>query len=491
MLNQEKIRKEKLKNIKLLGIDPYPNLNLKLNYNIKKILNNKKKILNKKKKIYISGRIFNIRIMGKSTFLDIKDFTDKKIQLYYNIKNIDLKYRKKKYYIFLFKKYLDIGDIIWIKGFLFLTKVKEFTILIKKIILLSKCIYPLPNEKIKNNKKYYEFQNLEKRYRMRYLDLILNYKNKKKFILKALIINYIRKFLNKFNYIEVDTPILQNIPGGATAKPFKTFHNKFKKKFYLRISNELYLKKLIVGGFKGVFEFSKNFRNESIDKNHNPEFTILEFYVTYKNYIWMMKFLHKMLIYICKKTFKKTKIKIENFFINFKKKIKKIKLFDFIKKKTKFNINEKTTLKKLIKISKKLKIKIKKKKKDKIIDNIFNKFCKNKIKYPIFITDYPVYMSPLAKRKKKNKNLTERFELYINKMEIANAYTELNNPIEQLKRFKKQKKNKIDKDFIKSLKIGMPPTVGIGIGIERLISLLTNSINIQEIIFFPQMKEKN
>ncbi|WGH25788.1 MAG: lysine--tRNA ligase [Candidatus Shikimatogenerans bostrichidophilus] len=488
MSEQEKIRIQKLKKIKLLGINPYPSKKYKINYNIKKLLYDKIKIIKKKKKIYISGRIFNIRNMSKSSFIDIKDYSNNKIQLYYNINYIEKIYKNNKYYIFLFKKYLDIGDIIWISGNLFITKLKEYTILIKKIILLSKCIYPIPNVKIKNKKIYYEFKNKEKRYRMRYIDLIVNDKIKKIFLIRSIIINNIRKFLNSYKYTEVDTPILQNIPGGANAKPFITYHNKFKKKLYLRISNELYLKRLIVGGFKGVYEFSRNFRNESIDKNHNPEFTILEFYVSYKNHIWMMNFFQKLLIYICKKTFNKCKIKINNKTIDFTKKIKKIKLFDYINEKTKLNINENTSLKKLINICKKFKIDINIKKKEKIIDNIFNNFCKKNIFYPVFITDYPIYMSPLAKKNIKYKKLTERFELYINGIEIANAYSELNDPIEQLKRFKKQNKNKIDKDFIKSLKIGMPPTVGIGIGIDRLIALLTNNDNIQEVILFPQMK---
>ncbi|WGH26676.1 MAG: lysine--tRNA ligase [Candidatus Shikimatogenerans bostrichidophilus] len=488
MYEQEKIRIKKLKRIKLLGINPYPNLKLKLNYNINLILKNKKKIIKNKKKILIAGRIFSIRNMGKSTFSDIKDYSDKKIQLFYKINNLNKKYINNEYYINLFKKYLDIGDIIFIKGKLFITKVKEYTILVNKIILLSKCIYPIPNIKIKKKKIYDKFKNQEKRYRMRYIDLIVNKNVKKNFIIRSLIINYIRKFLNKFNLLEVDTPILQNIPGGANAKPFITYHNKFKKSFYLRISNELFLKKLIVGGFKGVYEFSRNFRNESIDRKHNPEFTILEFYISYKNYKWMMNFMCKLLKYICIKTFNKYKLNINNKIIDFSKKIKKIKLFDCINNEINFNINENTRLKELIIICKKLKIDIPIKKKDKIIDNIFNKYCKKKIKNPIFITDFPTYMSPLAKSKNKNNKLTERFELYINSKEIANSYTELNNPIEQLKRFKKQNKNKIDKDFIKSLKIGLPPTVGIGIGIDRLIALLTNNDNIQEVILFPQMK---
>ncbi|WGH27170.1 MAG: lysine--tRNA ligase [Candidatus Shikimatogenerans bostrichidophilus] len=488
MYEQEKIRKEKLKKIKLLGINPYPSKGYKINYNIINLLKKKKKIIKLNKKILISGRIINIRNMSKSSFIDIKDYSDKKIQLFYNINNINNKYLNNKYYIFLFKKYLDVGDIIWIKGKLFITKVKEYTILIKKIILLSKCIYPIPNIKTKNNKNYYEFKNKEKRYRMRYIDLIVNKKIKKNFILRSLIIKNIRKFLNNYNFIEVDTPILQNIPGGANAKPFITYHNKFKKKFFLRISNELYLKQLIVGGFKKIYEFSRNFRNESIDKNHNPEFTILEFYVTYKNYIWMMNFVEKLLKYICYKTFNKYKLNINNKTINFNKKIKKKKLFKIINDNTNLNINENISLKNLIKKCKKLKLNIKFKNKDKIIDNIFNNYCKKKIINPLFIIDYPKFMSPLAKCKINNNKLTERFELYINGKEIANAYSELNDPIEQLKRFKKQNKKFIDKNFIKSLKIGMPPTVGIGIGIDRLIALFTNNDYIQEVILFPQMK---
>ncbi|WOX79290.1 lysine--tRNA ligase [Candidatus Shikimatogenerans bostrichidophilus] len=488
MSEQENIRLDKLKIIKSLGINPYPSKGYNINYNIKLLLRNKNKIINNKELIIISGRIISIRNMKSSSFIDIKDYSEKKIQLYYKINNLKKKYKNNEYYINLFKKYLDIGDIILIKGNLFITKVKEYTVLVKKIILLSKCIYPIPNVKIKNNIIYDKFKNKEKRYRMRYIDLIVNKNIKKLFLIRSLIIKYIRKFLNKYNIIEVDTPILQNIPGGANAKPFITYHNKFKKYLYLRISNELYLKRLIVGGFKGVYEFSRNFRNESIDKNHNPEFTILEIYVAYKNYKWMMNFLQKLLKYICKKTFNKYTININNKIIDFSKKIKKIKLFDFINKQTNLHINEKLSLKKLIKISKILNIDINIKKKDKLIDNIFDTYCKKHIIKPRFITDYPKYMSPLAKCKNNNNYLTERFELYINGKEIANAYSELNDPIEQLYRFKQQNKKIIDKDFIKSLKIGMPPTVGIGIGIDRLIALFTNNEYIQEVILFPQMK---
>ncbi|WGH24683.1 MAG: lysine--tRNA ligase [Candidatus Shikimatogenerans bostrichidophilus] len=484
MLEQEYIRIKKLKKIESLGINPFPNNKIKINTNIKNILINKNKIINNKKNIYIIGRILSIRNMGISTFLDIKDYSDNKIQLYYNINNLDNKYINNKYYIYLFKKYLDIGDIIWIHGNLFITKVKEYTILIKKILLLSKCLYPIPIVKNKNGKEYYKFNNLDKRYRMRYLDLIVNQNSKDIFIIRSLIIKYIRLYFSKFNYIEVDTPILQEIPGGAYARPFITYHNKFKKKIYLRISNELYLKKLIVGGFKGVYEFSRNFRNESIDKLHNPEFTILELYVAYKDYIWMMKFLQKLLMYIYKKLEKKINIKI-----NFNKKINKINFFDIINKYSNLNINEKTSTQKLIELSIKNNIVLNNKyNKDKILDDFFNFYCKDKLKGPIYIKDFPAVMSPLAKSKYNNKNITERFEFYVNNIEIANAYTELNDPREQLKRFKKQKKNKIDKDFIKALKIGLPPTVGIGIGIDRLIALFTNNTNIQEVILFPQMR---
>ncbi|WGH25049.1 MAG: lysine--tRNA ligase [Candidatus Shikimatogenerans bostrichidophilus] len=490
MSDQENIRKRKLKLIQSLGINPYPTNSIKINNNIKNILKNKKKLINDNKNLYIYGRIFNIRNIGKASFIDIKDYSDNKIQLYYNLNNLSTKKKNKKYFIYLFKKYLDIGDIIWIKGLLFITKMSEYTILIKNIKLLSKCLYPIPIIKKTTKKIYYQFNNIDKRYRMRYLDLILNPKIKNNFKIRFLIIKYIRNFLYKFNYIEVDTPILQKIPGGAYAKPFITYHNKFKKKIYLRISNELYLKKLIVGGFKGVFEFSRNFRNESIDKLHHPEFTILEIYIINKNYLWMMNFLQKLLIYICKKIFKTTIIKINKKIINFKKKIKIKKFYSIINKYSKLNINENTSIKTLKKICKNNKIKIKNYNKDKILDNIFNFFCKKKIKYPTYIIDYPIFMSPLAKSKTNNKKLVERFEFYINSIEIANAYTELNDPIEQYKRFKSQNKDKniIDQDFLKALKIGLPPTVGIGIGIDRLIALLTNNLNIQEVIFFPQMK---
>jgi lysyl-tRNA synthetase class 2 len=493
--DQEKIRREKLKKLRNLGIDPYPALEYSINSTVKDIIENFKE----KKKIKIAGRLMNIRIMGKSSFANIKDHTGF-IQIYINYK--DFKDEKKKLYDIVFKKLLDIGDIIGIKGFLFKTKLGEITIHITFFTLLSKSLRPLPQVKKDEKGNIYDsFSNIEQRYRMRYVDLIVNTKVKKMFLKRIKIIKFIRNFLNNFSYLEVDTPILQSIPGGAIAKPFITYHNALNIPLYLRISNELYLKRLIIGGFHGVYEFSRNFRNEGIDRIHNPEFTILELYVAYKDYNWMMNFIENLIKNLVLKLNKKTEIEINNKKINFQKTFPRITILNSIKKYTGFDITN-MNKKSLIKICKKLHVEINKKiTKENIIEEIFSKKCEKHYINPTFITDFPIEMSPLTKKHRYNKNLTERFELIIDGKEIANSYSELNDPIEQLERFKKQffldkKKVKkenliIDYDFIRALEIGMPPTAGIGIGIDRLIMLLTNQSSIQEILFFPHMKPKN
>ncbi|WP_212113141.1 lysine--tRNA ligase [Candidatus Shikimatogenerans silvanidophilus] len=483
---QEKIRIEKLKKLKKIGINPYPSEKYYISSSIKKILNNYKK----KKNVSIAGRIMSIRIMGKASFLEIEDYSDI-IQIYINKNYID----DKKYNIVL-KKLIDIGDFIGIKGFLFKTKTKKITINAENFTLLSKSLKPIPNVKLdKYGISHDVFSDTEQRYRMRYIDLIVNKNVKNVFISRTNIINYIRNFLNKKEYLEVETPILQNIPGGAIAKPFKTYHNSLNIPLYLRTSNELYLKKLIVGGFKGVYEFAKDFRNEGMDRIHNPEFTILELYVSYKDYYWMMDFTENLLEYICLKEKKNIKFNYFNKKISFKKPYPKISIYESIKKYTGFDIENINKIS-LIEICKKLNITILNYNKGKIIDDIFDKYCSKYYIQPTFIIDHPVEMNPLSKRHRKNTNITERFELIINGKEIANAYSELNDPIDQLNRFKKQNKKNIneeeliDYDFINSLKIGMPPTAGIGFGIDRLIMLLTNQKSIQDVLFFPQMKNK-
>ncbi|XBT18389.1 MAG: lysine--tRNA ligase [Candidatus Shikimatogenerans sp. Tduv] len=481
MLDQENNRLKKLFFLKKNNIEPYPKNNIYITNNIKDI--KKRYIL--KKKIYLVGRIINIINIGKIFFLKINDFLDY-IQLYIKINNI----KNIKGLLLLKNNILDIGDIIYIYGFLFKTKINIITINVLKIKLLCKCLKVLPYSKksIKGN-VYNKFSNIEKIYRYRYIDLLVNNFSKKNFYRRFKIFKYIRTFLNKKKFIEVETPILHPIYGGAEANPFITYHLKNKEKIYLRIANEIYLKKILVGGFNRIYEFSKNFRNESIDKIHNPEFTMLELYITYKNYYWMMNFCKKFLLYICKKLYNTYKIKYKKNIINFKKPFIIKTIYEIIYDVLKIKI-KKINLKKLIFLLKKLDIKVKKDfiyNKDNIILKIFEKKCQKTCIQPTIIIDYFKNNSPLTRNFNNNKNLVERFELFICGYEIANSYTELNNPFEQIKRLEIDKKI-IDNDFINSLKIGMPPTTGIGIGIDRLIMLLTNSFNIQNIILFPQMK---
>lgn len=492
---QEIVRRSKLEKLKKLGIDPYPSDSYLITENIKNIISSYKE----DKYLSIAGRIMNIRILGKSAFLELKDNTSS-IQIYINQKNI-LNDEKKIFYDQIFKKLIDVGDIVGIEGKLFKTKLGEVTIRVNKFKILSKCLRPLPQSKIDDKGKVHnQFRNIEQRYRMRYLDLIINESKKKIFIKRNQIIQYIRNFLNKKGYLEVETPILQTIPGGALAKPFITYHKTLDMNFYLRISNELYLKKLIVGGFDGVYEFSRNFRNEGMDRIHNPEFTILELYVAYKDYFWMMDLTESLIQNICLKIKGKTEILINKKIINFNPPFKKISIIDSIQENTGFDIS-KMDEKSLKEICLKLNININEKLgKGKLIDCIFGEKCEKKYIQPTFITDFPIEMSPLSKKHRNNNNLSERFELIIDGKEICNAYSELNDPIDQLNRFKEQfnflKKGDdeamfIDYDFLRALEFGMPPTVGIGIGIDRLTMLITNQPSIQEVLFFPHMKIEN
>lgn len=480
-LDQEIIRINKLDKLKKLGINPYPSETYKITHTTKEILQQYKLNTN----VSIAGRVTRINIIGKSCFIAIQDHVSK-IQAYC---------KKNETNDIIFDKLIDIGDIIGIEGYLFKTKVQEITIYINKIKLLSKAIKPIPVTKIdKIGNIYDKFKNTESRFRKRYLDLIVNHEIKNVFIQRSKIISYIRYCLDQKNYIEVETPILQPLAGGATAKPFITYHNTLNRKLYLRIANELYLKRLIIGGFKGVYELSKNFRNEGMDKNHNPEFTMLELYVSYKDYLWMMIFIEKLIKKIYNNIIKdKILINENNIKIDFKKKFRKITLIDSIKEHTNYDITN-MNINQLIEISQKMKLEIKSENKNKIIDNIFTQKCEKKYIQPTFIIDHPIETCPLSKKHRKNERLIERFELIINGQEICNAYSELNDPIEQLHRFKKQinktknNKTKIDEDFIEGLKYGMPPTAGIGIGIDRLIMIMTNQKSIQEVILFPQMK---
>ena len=489
---QQIIRREKLAKIRELGINPYPAELFNISHTADDI--NKNFIENSK--VVVAGRLMSRRIQGKASFAELMDSSGK-IQVYFNRDEICPDDDKTKYND-LYKKLLDIGDIIGITGELFRTQVGEKTILVKDFKLLSKSLRPLPLPKTDSQGKTYdEFNDPEQRYRMRYLDLIVNHDIKETFIKRSKIVSSIRNFLNNLNYLEVETPILQPIPGGAAARPFITHHNALNIPLYLRIANELYLKRLIVGGYDGVFEFAKDFRNEGMDRTHNPEFTNLEFYVAYKDYNWMMKTTEKLLEKVAMDVNGRYELEFGNHKINFKGPYKKISILDSIKENTGYDLKNKSESE-TFNIAKKLGIDVDETMgKGKLIDEIFGKKCESKYIQPTFIIDFPKEMSPLTKEHRKNPELTERFELLINGSEIANAYSELNDPIDQLERFEDQLKLSekgdkeamfIDYDFIKSLEYGMPPSSGIGFGIDRLVMLLTNKKSIQEVIFFPQMK---
>ena len=492
---QEKIRREKLAELIKLGINPYP-ANL---YPVDHLSQEIKTKFSENKKVVIAGRIMSRRIQGNASFAEILD-SQGKIQVYFNRDVICEGENKDKYNI-IYKKLLDIGDIIGIEGELFTTKVGEKTVLVKDFNLLNKSLRPLPLPKEDSDGKTYdEFNDTEQRYRQRYVDLIVNPHVKETFIKRTRIINLIRDFLNNKGYLEVETPILQTIPGGANARPFITHHNTLDIPLYLRIADELFLKRLIVGGFDAVYEFSRDFRNEGMDKNHNPEFTILELYVAYKDYFWMMELTESLLEKVCIELNGNSSINFDSKKISFKKPFKRISIYDAIKKYTGYDISNMQE-DELRDICNKMNIEITDQMGEgKLIDAIFGNKCEKEIINPTFITDYPKSMSPLTKEHRDNSNLTERFELIINGMEIANAYSELNDPIDQLTRFEEQLKLSkkgdeeamfIDKDFVRSLEYGMPPTSGIGIGIDRLIMLMTDNTSIQEVLFFPQMKPEN
>jgi len=492
---QEKIRRDKLNSLLKMGINPYPPELFPVNFYSKDL----SKKYKEGKKVIIAGRLMSRRIQGKASFAELLDSTGK-IQLYFNRDEICTN-EDKALYNEVYKKLLDIGDIIGLEGNLFTTKVGEKTVLVKTFKILNKSLRPLPLTKVDSDgNKYDEFTDPEQRYRQRYVDLIVNSNVKETFIKRTQITNFIREFLNNKKYLEVETPVLQPIPGGASARPFITHHNALNIPLYLRIANELYLKRLIVGGFEGVYEFSKDFRNEGMDKNHNPEFTILELYVAYKDYFWMMEMTEKLLEDLSMHVNKTHSIKLGGNKINFKASYPRIPIFDSIKTHTGIDISEMNENELRI-TAKKLNIKIDETMGEgKIIDAIFGEKCEHNYINPTFIIDYPKSMSPLTKEHRSNSNLTERFELIINGQELANAYSELNNPIDQKERFEEQLKLSkkgdneamfIDQDFLKALEYGMPPTSGIGIGIDRLVMLLTNNRSIQEVLFFPQMKPEN
>ena len=489
---QEQIRREKLNKLKSLGINPFPANLYPVNNNSLEITSNFKE----DKDVVVAGRLMSRRIQGKASFAEIQD-SKGKIQVYFNRDEI-CEGEDKTMYNEVYKKLLDIGDIIGIEGKLFTTQVGQKTILVKKFTLLSKSIKPIPLPKTDSEGKTYdEFSDPELRYRQRYVDLIVNPSVKETFIKRTKIINVIRKFFNDNDYLEVETPILQSIPGGASARPFVTHHNALSIPLYLRIANELYLKRLIVGGFDGVYEFAKAFRNEGMDRTHNPEFTMVELYVAYKDYYWMMEMTESLLEKVAIELNNSTIVKLNDKEINFKAPFKRISILESIKEYTGFDVSQ-MNVNQLFETAKKLGIEVDNTMgKGKLIDEIFGEKCEHNYVQPTFITDYPKEMSPLTKEHRDNPELTERFELLVNGKELANAYSELNDPIDQLERFEDQLKLSekgddeamfIDNDFVRALEYGMPPTSGIGIGIDRLVMLFTNNASIQEVLFFPQMK---
>lgn len=489
---QEKVRREKLKKIIALGINPYPPELFAVSH-LSTVI---KEDFKSGKKVSLAGRIMSRRIQGKASFAELQD-SEGKIQLYFNRDEI-CKSEDKSLYNEVYKKLLDIGDIIGVTGILFKTQVGEKTVQVEDFKILSKSIRPIPIPKTDSDGNIYdEFKDPELRYRQRYVDLILNPDVKKTFIKRTKITNSIREFFNTKGYLEVETPVLQPIPGGAQARPFITHHNALDIPLYLRIANELYLKRLIVGGMDGVYEFSKDFRNEGMDRSHNPEFTVMELYVAYKDYFWMMETTEKLLEKICNDVNNSSKVIFANEEIDFKPPYPRVPIYEAIKKYTSFDISRMDIIE-LRKTAKNLDVEIDNSMgKGKIIDAIFGDKCEKHFIQPTFIIDYPKEMSPLTKQHRKEPNLTERFELIVNGSELANAYSELNDPIDQRTRFEEQlelsKKGDdeamfIDHDFLRALEYGMPPTSGIGIGIDRLTMLLTNNTSIQEVIFFPQMR---
>ena len=491
---QEKVRREKLQAIRDLGIDPYPAALFPVDNDSQSIKDN----FEEGKSVIIAGRLMSRRIQGKASFAELQDSSGR-IQLYFNRDEI-CEGEDKILYNELYKRLLDIGDIIGLEGTLFTTKVGEKTIMVKSFQLLNKTLRPLPLPKADSDGNIYdEFSDPELRYRQRYLDLILNPKVKDTFVKRTKITNSIRSFFNEKNYLEVETPILQPIPGGAAARPFLTHHNAMNIPLYLRIANELYLKRLIVGGFDGVYEFAKDFRNEGMDRSHNPEFTVMELYVAYKDYFWMMKMTENLLEKVAIDTNGTSAVVVGENSIDFKAPYPRIPLLEAIKIHTGIDVSLMDE-KQLRSTAEDFGIKVDDTMGEgKLIDTIFGEKCEHHFIQPTFITDYPKSMSPLTKQHRNNPKLTERFELMVNGKELANAYSELNDPIDQRERFEAQltlsekgddEAMFIDQDFLRALEYGMPPTSGIGIGIDRLTMLLTNNSSIQEVLFFPQMKPK-
>ena len=491
---QEIIRRNSLDEMRKMGIEPYPAAEYIVNAytdEIKETFSDDAP----QREVSVAGRIMSRRIMGKASFIELKD-SKGRIQVY--ISRDDLcPGEDKELYNTVFKKLLDIGDFIGIKGYVFRTQMGEITIHAQELTVLSKSLRPLPIVKVKDGVVYDAFEDPELRYRQRYVDLVVNEGVKEIFIKRNKVYNSMREFFNARGYMEVETPILQSIPGGAAARPFITHHNALDIPLYLRIADELYLKRLIVGGFEGVYEFSKNFRNEGMDRMHNPEFTCMERYVSYKDYNWMMSFTEQMLEKIALDVNGTTQVKIGDNLIDFKAPYKRVTMIDAIKEFTGIDITGMDEAQ-LRDVCRQLNIEIDDSMgKGKLIDEIFGEKCEGNYIQPTFITDYPIEMSPLTKRHRNNPELTERFELMVNGKELCNAYSELNDPIDQRYRFEEQLRLSekgddeamfIDNDFIRALEYGMPPTSGMGIGMDRLVMLMTGQSTIQEVLFFPQMR---
>lgn len=491
---QEIVRRNSLAELRKMGIEPYPAEEYVVTGHTKEIKENFKDDA-EPREVRIAGRIMSRRIMGKASFMELQD-SEGRIQVYISRDDLCPGEDKDTYNIF-FKKLLDIGDIVGFEGFVFRTQMGEITVHAKNIKMLSKSLRPLPIVKMKDGKAYDAFEDPELRYRQRYVDLIVNDGIKDIFLQRATVLRTLRSVLDEAGYTEVETPTLQSIAGGASARPFITHFNALDVDMYMRIATELYLKRLIVGGFEGVYEIGKNFRNEGMDRNHNPEFTCMELYVQYKDYNWMMSFTEKLLETVCIAVNGSTERKVGDNVISFKAPYRRLPILDAIKEKTGFDCNGKSEeeirafcLEKGLEVDETFG-------KGKLIDELFGEFCEGTFIQPTFITDYPVEMSPLTKMHRSKPGLTERFELMVNGKELANAYSELNDPIDQEERFVEQMRLAdkgddeamiIDKDFIRALQYGMPPTSGIGIGIDRLVMLMTGQTTIQEVLFFPQMR---
>ena len=491
---QEIIRRNSMNQLRQMGIEPYPAAEYATNAFSKEIKETFKDE-DEPRQVRIAGRIMSRRIMGKASFMELQD-SEGRIQVYISRDDICPEENKDLYNV-VFKKLLDIGDFVGIEGFVFRTQMGEISVHAQTITVLSKSLRPLPIVKYKDGVAYDGFNDPELRYRGRYIDLVVNDGVKDIFLKRAKVIKTMRTALDEAGYTEVETPILQSIPGGASARPFITHHNSLDIDLYLRIATELYLKRLIVGGFEGVYEIGKNFRNEGMDRNHNPEFTCMELYVQYKDYNWMMSFTEQLLERICIAVNGSSESVVDGKTISFKAPYRRLPILDAIKEKTGYDLNGKSE-EEIREICKALKMEIDDTMgKGKLIDEIFGEFCEGTFIQPTFIIDYPVEMSPLTKMHRSKPGLTERFELMVNGKEVANAYSELNDPIDQEERFKEQLRLSekgddeamfIDQDFLKALQYGMPPTSGIGIGIDRLVMLMTGQTTIQEVLLFPQMR---